>query len=56
MRSPAALFSMVLSATILAPAADAREPIKIKACTTISQPGSYELVVVTREKVVRSCS
>lgn len=45
MRLSAALFSIALSlgATILVPDASAREPIPIKACGTISQPGSYEL-------------
>jgi len=46
MRRPAALFpiALALGTVILAPAAGARETIKIKACQTISQPGSYELV------------
>jgi hypothetical protein len=45
MRKPAAFFPMALAlgATILMPEAGAREPTKIKACQTISQPGSYEL-------------
>ena len=46
MRRLAALFpiALALGATGLAPAASAREPTPIKACGTISQPGSYELV------------
>jgi hypothetical protein len=45
MRISAALFpiALVLGAITLAPPADAREPTMIKACGTISQPGSYEL-------------
>jgi hypothetical protein len=45
MTRPAALFSIALAlgATILVPAASAREPTPIKACQTISKPGSYEL-------------
>jgi hypothetical protein len=46
MRRPTALFSIVLALGVitLAPTAGAREATKIKACQTISQPGSYELV------------
>jgi hypothetical protein len=36
--------ALALGAIVLASAADAKEPIPIKACQTISQPGSYELV------------
>jgi hypothetical protein len=45
MRISAALFPVVLAfgAIILAPGADARAPTMIRACGTISQPGSYEL-------------
>jgi hypothetical protein len=45
MRKPAAVFpiALALGATILVPEASAREPTPIKACQTISQPGSYEL-------------
>jgi hypothetical protein len=45
MRRPSAVFPIALSlgAIALAPGAGAREPIKIKACQTISQAGSYEL-------------
>jgi hypothetical protein len=46
MRRPVAFFTIVLTigAIVLASEAGARETIKIKACQTISQPGSYELV------------
>jgi hypothetical protein len=42
---PAALFpiALALGAIILLPEASAREPTPIKACQTISRPGSYEL-------------
>ena len=45
MRQPAALFpiALALGAIVLVPEASAREPLPIKACQTISQPGSYEL-------------
>jgi parallel beta-helix repeat protein len=45
MKRLAALFpiALALGAMMLAPRAGAREPTKIKACQTISQPGSYEL-------------
>lgn len=45
MRRPAAVFpiALALGAIALAPGADAREPIKIKTCQTITQAGSYEL-------------
>jgi hypothetical protein len=45
MKRPEALFpiAFALGAMMLAPGAGAREPTKIKACQTISQPGSYEL-------------
>jgi hypothetical protein len=45
MRKPAAVFTIAvaLGAIIFVPGADARAPTKIKACQTISQPGSYEL-------------
>jgi hypothetical protein len=35
--------ALALSAIVLVPVAAAREPTMIKACQTISQPGSYEL-------------
>jgi hypothetical protein len=45
MKRLAALLPMALAlgAIISVPGAGAREPTKIKACQTISQPGSYEL-------------
>jgi hypothetical protein len=45
MRRPAAFFpiALALGATILVPEASAREATPIKACQTISKPGSYEL-------------
>jgi hypothetical protein len=45
MRRSAALFPIALAigTIILEREADAREPTMIKACGTISQPGSYEL-------------
>jgi parallel beta-helix repeat protein len=45
MKQPAALFpiALALGAIVLVPEASAREPLPIKACQTISQPGSYEL-------------
>jgi len=47
MRRPAALFpiALTLGAMILAPGAGSadQEPIKIKKCQTISEPGSYQL-------------
>jgi hypothetical protein len=43
MRRPAALFPISLAAIILASGASAREPTPIRACQTISKPGSYEL-------------
>ena len=44
-RPQAALFpiALALGAIILLPEASAREPTPIKACQTISKPGSYEL-------------
>ena len=38
-----ALFPIALGAILFASTAGAREPTPIKACQTISQPGSYEL-------------
>jgi hypothetical protein len=45
MRTPALLspIALAVGVIIVAPAASAREPTSIKACGTISQPGSYEL-------------
>jgi hypothetical protein len=45
MRKQAAVFTIALAlgAIAIAPGAGAREPIKIKVCQTISEPGPYEL-------------
>jgi hypothetical protein len=45
MKRLVALFpiALALGAIAIAPGAGAREPIKIKVCQTISEPGSYEL-------------